>query len=72
MDAIKQAVNLITNFREELANYLLLKAVDMYEASNETMATMPDWTLAYQGAKLHSTLADMYVELAKAIARDID
>jgi hypothetical protein len=68
MHMIKQVIKLIANLsRQEYARYLLLRAVDMYENSLEVMAAVPDSTLAYQGAKLHSALADIYVEVAKAI-----
>lgn len=73
MIAIKQAIKLIFGItRKEYARAVLLRAFDMYESSLETMATVPDTTLAYQGAKLRSALADVYVGVAKAIAGELD
>lgn len=71
MPTIKQAIRLIFGItRKEYARAILSRAFHMYESSLETMATVPDTTLAYQGAKLQSALADVYVELARVIARD--
>jgi hypothetical protein len=68
MSTIKVTIRLIFNFREELAHLFARKALEMYEESNEVFATMPDWTMAYAGARLSSAIADVYADLAMALA----